>query len=140
MSDKDVEAVRREVEALRAEQEAPDSPEALATLPTLTVADIEPARLDPEVADVKAPLPCLAHELDTRHIDYVYHYFDLRRVGFAELPYVGVLTDLLGKLDTKLHTASTSTRWSRQTLATSALATRPTAATTISRLPAPCSW
>ena len=106
MSDKDVEAVRREVEALRAEQEAPDSPEALATLPTLTVADIEPAQPDPEVADVKAPLPCLAHELDTRHIDYVYHYFDLRRVGFAELPYVGVLTDLLGKLDTKLHTAS----------------------------------
>ena len=106
MSDEDVEAVRREVEALRAEQEAPDSPEALATLPTLTVADIEPARPDPKAKDVEAPLPCIAHELDTRHIDYVYHYFDLRRVGFAELPYVGVLTDLLGKLDTKLHTAS----------------------------------
>ena len=106
MSEKDAEAVRREVEELRAEQEAPDSPEALAKLPVLTVEDIEPARPEPAAADVEAPLPCIAHELDTRHIDYVYYYFDLRRVGFAELPYVGVLTDLLGKLDTKLHTAS----------------------------------
>lgn len=106
MGDEDVEAVRREVEALRAEQEAPDSPEALAALPTLTIEDIEPARPDPAAQDVEAPLPCIAHELDTHHIDYVYHYFDLRRVGFAELPYVGVLTDLLGKLDTRLHAAS----------------------------------
>ncbi len=106
MSDEDVGAVRREVEALRAEQEAPDSPEALATLPKLTVADIEAARPEPKANDVEAPLPCIAHELDTRHIDYVYHYFDLRRIGFAELPYVGVLTDVLGKLGTKLHSAS----------------------------------
>ena len=41
MGEKDLEAVRAEVAALRAEQEAPDSPEALATLPQLTVADVE---------------------------------------------------------------------------------------------------
>ena len=106
MTEKDLEAVRAEVAALRAEQEAPDAPEALARLPRLSVADVEPPAPEPEAADVEAPLPCIAHELDTHGIDYVYHYFDLRRLDFGDLPWVGVLTDLLGKLDTARHTAS----------------------------------
>ncbi len=106
MTEKDLEAVREEVAALRAEQEAPDAPEDLARLPRLSVADVEPPAPEGEPADVEAPLPCIAHELDTHGIDYVYHYFDLRRLDFADLPYVGVLTALLGKLDTDLHAAS----------------------------------
>ncbi len=106
MTEKDVEAVREEVAALRAEQEAPDAPEDLARLPRLSVTDVEPPAPEPEATDVAAPLPCIAHELDTHGIDYVYHYFDLRRLDFGDLPYVGVLTDLLGKLDTDLHAAS----------------------------------
>ena len=95
-----------DVEALRAEQELPDSPEGLATLPVLTVADIDEPTPEPQPTRPDAPLPCIAHELDTHRIDYVYHYFDLRRIDFGELPYVGVLCDLLGKLDTADHTAS----------------------------------
>ena len=106
MSEKDVEAIRAEVAALRAEQEAPDAPEALATLPRLGVADVENPAPEPAALEVEAPLPCLAHELDTHGISYVYHYFDLRRLSTEDLPYVGVLTDLLGKLDTELHAAS----------------------------------
>ncbi|MDM8271085.1 insulinase family protein [Thermophilibacter provencensis] len=106
MSEKDVEAVRAEVAALRAEQEAPDSPEALAALPRLGIADVEPPAPEPEALEAEAPLPCTAHELDTHGIAYVYHYFDLRRLEFSDLPYVGLLSDLLGKLDTELHPAS----------------------------------
>ena len=106
MGEKDLEAVRAEVAALRAEQEAPDSPEALATLPQLRPSDIGPAPAEPAPLDVAAPLPCVAHELDTHGIDYVYHYFDLRRLDFAELPYAGLLTDLLGRLATARHSAS----------------------------------
>ncbi len=106
MSEKDVDTVRAEVSALRAEQEAPDTPEALATLPRLGVADVEPPAPEPAAREVEAPLPCIAHELDTHGIAYVYHYFDLRHLDFADLPYVGVLTDLLGKLDTERHAAS----------------------------------
>ncbi|MBM6775055.1 insulinase family protein [Olsenella profusa] len=106
MDERDLEAVRAEVAALRAEQEAPDAPEALATLPQLTVADVEDPAPEPAPADAEAPLPCIAHELNTHGIDYVYHYFDLRRLDFADLPYVGVLCDLLGRLDTARHTAS----------------------------------
>lgn len=106
MSEKDLDAVRAEVAQLRAEQEAPDSPEALATLPQLTVADVEAPASEPQPADVEAPLPCVAHELDTHGIDYVYHYFDLRRLAFSDLPYVGALCDLLGRLDTARRSAS----------------------------------
>ncbi len=106
MTERDIEAVRAEVAALRAEQEAPDAPEALATLPQLTPADVEPPAPEPAASEVEAPLPCVAHELDTHGIDYVYHYFDLRHLELADLPYVGVLTDLLGKLDTARHSAS----------------------------------
>ncbi len=106
MSEKDLDAVRTEVEALRTEQEAPDSPEALATLPTLGVADIGPAPEEPAALEAPAPLPCLAHELDTHGIDYVYHYFDLRHLEFGELAYAGMLADLLGRLATARHSAS----------------------------------
>lgn len=106
MGEGDLEAVRAEVDALRAEQEAPDLPEALATLPQLTVADIGPAPAEPRPLEVAAPLPCVAHELDTHGIDYVYHYFDLRHLELGELPYVGVLSELLGRLATARHSAS----------------------------------
>lgn len=106
MDEKDVEAVRAEVDALRAEQEAPDTPEALATLPVLRVSDIGPAPAEPAPVDAEAPLPCVGHELDTHGIDYVYHYFDLRCLEFDDLPYAGLLSDLLGRLATARRSAS----------------------------------
>ena len=106
MDEGDLEAVHAEVDALRGEQEAPDSPEALATLPRLRVSDIGPAPAEPAALEVAAPLPCIGHELDTHGIDYVYHYFDLRCLDYEELPYAGVLTELLGRLATARRSAS----------------------------------
>lgn len=101
MSDEQIAQVVAEVEALREEQERPDAPEDLAKLPRLSVADIGDAPAETPAHWAEAPLPCYAHDLDTHHIVYAYHYFDLRRLELADLPYVGVLTDLLGKLDTE---------------------------------------
>ncbi len=106
-SESDIAHIHAEVEALRQEQEAPDSPENLAKLPRLTIADIDDAKSEPPMTKVEeAPLPCFAHELDTRYIDYVYHYFNLQHIAFEHYPYIGVLCDLLGKLATEYHTAS----------------------------------
>ena len=100
-------SIKAEADALRVEQETPDSPDALATLPQLHVADIGPARQHPQpISDDTAPLPCIAHELDTHKIDYVYHYFDLRHIAWDEIPYLPILTLLLGKLGTEHHDAS----------------------------------
>lgn len=100
-------AIRDDVTALRAMQEAPDSPEALASLPRLTVADIGAAKPDPAAEfDASLPLPCLRHELPSRHINYLYLYFDANDVAFDDAPYLTVLCMLLNKLDTANHTAA----------------------------------
>lgn len=106
LSDADLDGIEAEVAALRAEQEAPDTPEALATLPRLTVADIGEAPAEVAPARVDAPLPCVWHNLPTRGIDYVYHYFDLRRLTWDDLPYAGLLAELLGNLDTQHFSAA----------------------------------
>lgn len=107
LGEEGVAALRAEAEALHAEQEAPDAPEALATLPQLHVSDIGAARVHPQpVDDAAAPLPCIAHELDTHGIDYLYGYFGLDGVGWDELPYVSLLARLLGRLGTREHDAS----------------------------------
>ena len=106
MGPEQIQGIRDEVAALRSEQEAPDSPEALATLPRLHLSDIEDTPEVTPASRVDAPLPCVFHDLPTHRIVYAYHYFDLRRVAFEDLPYVALLTDFLGKLDTRDHTAS----------------------------------
>ena len=106
MSKDELRNIQAEVAALREEQERPDTPEALATLPRLTVADIGDAPNEAYGFEAEAPLRCIAHELHTRHIDYVYHYFDLCCLSFEELPYATMLCDLMGRLDTASHTAA----------------------------------
>ena len=96
-----------QVEALRAEQEAPDSAEALATLPQLHVSDIGPAPdINLPFEDANAPVLCIAHETDTHRIDYAHCYFDLGCLEFEELPYASILALLLGKLATSKYSAS----------------------------------
>ena len=92
---------------LRQLQEEPDSPEALATLPRLSVADIDGAPDEPSYGLVDgAPVACLRHDVATHGIAYAYRYFDLARIPFEDLPYVAVLGLVLGKLDTARHSAS----------------------------------
>ena len=107
MGPDDFAAVAAEVEELRRIQGEPDSPEALATLPQLRVGDIGPAREEPAFGPVAdTPLPCLYHEVPTRRIDYVSHYFDLSCLTWEELPYLTLAATLLGKMATSRHTAA----------------------------------
>ena len=101
------EAVQAEVEVLRAVQEAPDAPADLARLPHLAVADIGDAPVEAPVAQRDdLPLPCLRHEVGTNGIAYATRYFPLDAVAFDELPYVGLLALVLGRLGTARHTAA----------------------------------
>ena len=92
---------------LRELQEAPDSPEAVATLPRLSIADIGDAPVEPAYGlEENAPIACLRHSVATRGIAYAYRYFDMDGVSFEELPYVSLLALVLGKLGTARHTAA----------------------------------
>ena len=107
MSDAELAAVTERVAALRAQQEAEDTPQAKATLPRLHVSDIGPARPEPPLTiDTTTPLPCLKHHIPTRQLAYAIYYFDLSCVAFDELPYVSLLAKLLKRLDTSSHTVA----------------------------------
>ena len=99
--------IEGEVEKLRLAQEAPDSPEAVATLPRMRPSDIGVAPAEPAYALAdEGPVPCLRHDVATHGIVYAYRYFGLERLAFEELPYATVLAMLLGKLATGKHTAT----------------------------------
>ena len=103
----DAARVEADVAALRAAQEAEDTPEARATLPRLHVADIGPARPEPALTvDTTAPFTCLKHDIPTRGLAYAVWYFDLTHVSFAELPYVSVLAGLMQQLATERRSAA----------------------------------
>ena len=106
MTDEDIEHIMSEVAALREEQERPDSPADIAKLPRLALDEIGEAPSETPARMVEAPLPCYYHELETHRIVYAYHYFDLRRVAFEDLPYVGLLAALLSRVDTQRLSAA----------------------------------
>lgn len=106
MTDAELADVTERTAALRAAQEAEDTPEAKATLPRLRVSDIGEARPEPPlVVDTTAPIPCLRHGIPTNRLAYAMQYFDLSCVAFEDLPYVTLLCRLLKQLPTREHSA-----------------------------------
>lgn len=106
MTDAELADVAERTAALRAAQEAEDTPEAKATLPRLRVSDIGEARPEPPlVVDTTAPIPCLRHGIPTNRLAYAMQYFDLSCVAFEDLPYVTLLCRLLKQLPTREHSA-----------------------------------
>ncbi len=106
MTDSELADVVERTAALRAAQEAEDTPEDKATLPRLRVSDIGEARPEPSlVVDTTAPIPCLRHDIPTNRLAYAMQYFDLSCVAFEDLPYVTLLCRLLKQLSTREHSA-----------------------------------
>lgn len=106
MTDAELADVVERTAALRAAQEAEDTPEDKATLPRLRVSDIGEARPEPPlVVDTTAPIPCLRHGIPTNRLAYAMQYFDLSCVAFEDLPYVTLLCRLLKQLPTREHSA-----------------------------------
>lgn len=99
--------VAEEAEALHEAQMAPDSPEALKTLPRLSRKDVDdpPADIPFEISSL-GPVKVLRHDIETHGIVYVSRYFDLRCLSFEDLVYASILSLVLGKMDTKRHSAA----------------------------------
>ncbi len=90
---------------LKEKQEAPDSPEAKATIPMLHLCDVGDAPVEPS-CEYEEDKRCIVHHVDTRGIVYVSRFFDLGCVSFDELPYLPLLAKLLGCVDTDRHSAA----------------------------------
>jgi Zn-dependent M16 (insulinase) family peptidase len=94
--------VRERAEKLKQIQETPDPPEALAALPTLTLADldreIKPIPLEKQQID---GVPVLYHDLFTNGIVYLDLSFDLSGVPQELLPYLSLFAGGLVKMGTE---------------------------------------
>lgn len=100
MSDEELEEIINQTKRLKARQEAPDSEEALATIPLLELEDLDPSveeieRRESSIDEAKLHfIPTFA-----KGINYTAFYFGLDCLDQEELFYADLLTDMLGRLD-----------------------------------------
>ena len=94
----------KQTKELKAWQEAPNSKEALSTIPTLSRADLNPkAEEIPTIEKKENDIKVLYHPLVTNGIGYSRLYFDTSKVPQRQLQYLNLLSQLLGAMDTKQY-------------------------------------
>ncbi len=107
LSAEELERLVEETHALRRFQETPDSEEVIGCLPMLEISDIRRevtqfSNVEREIAGV----PVVLHEGFTNGIAYLRMFFDVTDLPVEELPYLGLLINVLGYIDTDGHTYS----------------------------------
>ena len=92
---------------LKARQQAPETPEALATIPILKRDDLrkEAENFPLKFRDIDGSRILLS-PLDTHGIIYLTFYFDAEKVPQEKMFYANLLANILGSVDTKRHTYS----------------------------------
>ena len=93
--------------ALQLWQQTEDSPEALATIPTLTLSQVEP---EPKLIETKiethGPVTMLLHPMHTNGIVYLNLYFPLSDFSLEELELVSVIPSFFTDLPTARHSVA----------------------------------
>lgn len=94
--------LQKQREAMEEFQNKEDSPEDKKTIPTLELTDVN-SKFDPINREVfkKDNHAYVTHALPTSGIDYINLVFDINHIEKSELPYVSLLTDVIGLIDTK---------------------------------------
>lgn len=101
LSESQAEKIMTETQELIDYQKREDSPEALATIPLLTLADINPKAEWLAIKENKvANVPVLQHETFTNDVVYTKLYFDARVLPVDLIPYAALLAEVLGSLNT----------------------------------------
>ena len=98
--------IGEEGKVLTAWQQAPDTPEALATIPMLQLSDIDPTPEKlPVTVTERQGTPVPLHKTGSSLV-YLNLHFDVSDLTLEELSDAELLTRLLGKLPTRKHTAA----------------------------------
>lgn len=102
LSPAQLEAIAENTRLLRERQSTPDSPEALATIPALSIRDIDPkVKITPsELLDLDG-VSTLYHNLHTRGIAYIDLAFDLSSVPQRLVPYLDLFSKALLEIGTE---------------------------------------
>ncbi|MBQ5969563.1 MAG: insulinase family protein [Clostridia bacterium] len=93
--------------ALQLWQQTEDSPEALATIPTLTLSQVEPEpKLIETQTQTSGPVTALLHPMHTNGIVYLNLYFPLSGFTLEELELVSVIPSFFTDLPTAAHSVA----------------------------------
>lgn len=102
MSPDKIDELKSEQAKLIEWQSSVDSPEAIASIPKIDLADIDK---DPELVETEADGSIITHTIHTDGITYINMYFDISYLNKSQLLRASLLSILLGKLDTENYTA-----------------------------------
>lgn len=107
LSKDEVESIIKTTAALKERQQAPETPEALLSIPLLKISDIkkDPDKLPLEVRDENCG-KILFSDLETGGIAYLMMFFDASKIPEEKIPYAYLLIDLLAAMSTENHTYS----------------------------------
>ncbi len=104
LSDSQLSEIAEQAKKLKARQETPDSDEKLASIPLLELKDIErQSETLPIEERVVQNIPILFHSLFTNQIAYLSLYFEARQVSQSDIPWLYLLADVMGKINTVNH-------------------------------------
>lgn len=104
LSDSELEVLIDETKALKLFQETPSTQEELEKIPMIAIEDIKKEG-EPIVNEeaVIAEIPVLRHEIETNGIGYFKLLYDMSRVPDRLIGYAGLLTNMLGNVDTEKY-------------------------------------
>ncbi|XP_058097080.1 presequence protease 2, chloroplastic/mitochondrial, partial [Magnolia sinica] len=102
MTEEDLAELARATQELRSKQETPDPPEALRTVPCLSLHDIprEPIHIPTEVGEIDG-VKVLRHDLFTNDVLYTEVVFNMRSLKQELLPFVPLFCQSLLEMGTK---------------------------------------
>lgn len=102
MSEEDIQRIIADTAELKRLQEAPDSPEALATIPSLKLSDLDRKNKQIPRENIEVGgVPVLYHDLFTNGIVYTNFGFDLHKLPQDLLPYVPLFGRALTQMGTE---------------------------------------
>lgn len=102
LGDQEKITLKKQRENMEKFQNKEDTPEDKKTIPTLELDDVN-SKFDPINREIieKSNHTFITHNLPTAGIDYINFVFDINHIEKSDLPYVSLLTDVIGLIDTK---------------------------------------
>ena len=102
LSENELEQLMAQTNRLKERQNTPDSVENIEKLPLLSLKDIDPSiEKLPTIEKEESGIKILHHDLFTSGIAYVNLYFDTNAVAQEDIPYLAILTRVLGSIATE---------------------------------------
>jgi len=105
LNENQINQIVEDTKALKAYQSEASTKEELEAIPMLAIDDITKAAppLCNELIEAE-DIPVLRHPIDTNGIGYMKLLFDTKKVPSKLIPYIGLLSSVLGNIDTKSYT------------------------------------